>query len=208
MALAVPAIAQEFTTAQVLAKLDEKAKAFTSLEATLSSNQYLSDVKTPTQSGKVFIKMESGKPRLLWEVTEPKTDRMTVLIDKGFATAYFRDRKDVKRSPVDSNSDVYQLLVLGFGVPVSTIQRNYTAEAKGRQTVGSVQAVVLELKSITAATSKFPKVTLFLDPQTWTSIRTRVTERSGDYTDYGFSDVKLGKNVSDSVFNVKIPNPR
>jgi outer membrane lipoprotein-sorting protein len=203
--IAAPVFAQEFTTAQVLAKLDEKAKAFTSVEAKLSSVQVVEDVKTTPQSGKFFIKMANGKPRLVWDATEPKNERMLVLIDKGVGTVYFQDTKNVKRGKVDENSDVYQLLLLGFGVPAATLNRNYSAEVKAPQSVGSVQAVVLELKSITASTAKYPRITLYLDPQTWTPVRTRVYERSGNYNDYTYSDIKLNKNVSDSVFNVKIP---
>jgi len=204
--IAAPVFAQEFTTAQVLAKLDEKAKAFSALEADLSSAQVVADVKAPPKSGKLSIKMASGKPRLLWDVTEPKGERMTVLIDKGLATAYFRDDKTVKRNPVDENSDVLQLLVLGFGVPAATINKNYSAEVKGRQSVESIQAVLLELRSMTTATARFPRITLYLDPQTWSPIRTRVYERSGDYNDYMYSNIKLNKGVQDSVFNLKIPS--
>jgi outer membrane lipoprotein-sorting protein len=204
--IAAPVFAQEFTTAQVLAKLDEKAKVFSSLEADLSSAQVVADVKAPPKSGKLSIKMANGKPRLLWDVTVPKGERMTVLIDKGLATAYFRDDKTVKRNKVDENSDVLQLLVLGFGVPAATINKNYSSEMKGGQSVGSIQAVLLELRSMTTATARFPRITLYLDPQTWNPIRTRVFEKSGDYNDYTYSNIKLNKGVQDSVFNLKIPS--
>lgn len=203
--ISAPLFAQEFTTSQILAKLDENAKIFSSLEAKLSGVAVVDEVKAPAQSGKLYIKMEKSKPRLFWDVTEPKNERMKVLIERGMATVYFTDTKSVKRQPVDTNSDVHQLLVLGFGVPSSTINRNYSTEAKGRQTVGGVQAVVLELKSMTKETSKYPRVTLFLDPKTWTPVRTRIADRSDNYTDYNYSEVKLNKGVSDSVFNLKLP---
>ena len=206
--ISTPLFAQEFTTAQVMAKLDEKAKVFTSLEATLGNTQVTADVKAPKKSGKVFIKMDNGVPRILWDVTEPKTDKTTYLIEKGRFVAWDRVKNAVTRKQIDANSDLLQLLVIGFGVPNATLSKNYAAEVKGKQSVAGVQAVVLELKSITAATARFPKITLFLDPNAWTPLRTKIVEKgaiAGDYFDYEYSDVKLNKGIQDSVYNVKFP---
>jgi outer membrane lipoprotein-sorting protein len=203
-------LAQELTTAQVLAKLDEKAKVFTSLDATLSNSQVVADDKAPPQTGKLYIKMEKGgsAPRLLWDITEPKNAE-TYLIDKSGLLILNRSKKTVSRKPVGNNSDMLQLLVMGFGVSSATLTKNYKAEAKPRVTVNGVQTVPLELQSITEATAKFAKITLYLDPQTWTPVRTRIIEKgalSGDYNDFNYSNIKLNKGVSDSVFNLKLPN--
>jgi outer membrane lipoprotein-sorting protein len=83
---------------------------------------------------------------------------------------------------------------------------------KERQTVGNVQAVVLELKSTTAASAKYPKIIVYLDPQTWTPLRTRVIEKGAreqsNYNDFDYSNIKLNKGVSDSVFKLNIPNAK
>lgn len=201
------ALAQELTTTQVLAKLDEKAKVFKSLESSITNTQVVYGMKQPTKSGKIFIKKTADSAsRFLWDVTQPKEERMTVLIDKGQGTAYFRNSNSYSRRPVDPKGEVLQLLLIGFGVPSATLTRNYKPEVKGREAVGSVQAVVLDLVSVSTLTSRFPKLTLWLDPQTWTPVQTRITEKSGDYTDFGYSNIRLNKNVSDSVFNLKIPS--
>src|SRR4030095_9636102 len=95
--ISTPLFAQELTTAQVLAKLDEKAKVFTSLEATLSNTQVTADVKAPKKSGKVFMKMDKGVPRILWDVTDPKSDKTTYLIEKGRFVAWDRVKGGVQR---------------------------------------------------------------------------------------------------------------
>jgi len=203
-------LAQELTTAQVLAKLDEKAKVFTSLEATLSNSQVTADDKAPAQTGKLYIKTEKGgtTPRLLWDITEPKNAE-TYLIDKSGLLIFNRSKKTVSQKAIGTNSDMLQLLVMGFGVPSSTLTKNYKAEVKPRQAVNGVQTVPLELQSITQATAKFAKITLYLDPQTWTPVRTRIVEKgalSGDYNDFNYSNIKLNKVVSYSVFSPKLPN--
>ncbi len=204
--LAPAALAQEFTTAQVLAKLDEKAKVFKSLEASISNTQVVYDVKGPTQSGKIFIKVTNSVPRFLWDITQPKEERKIFLIDKGQGTGYFPNTNVYSQRAVDPKGETLQLLLIGFGVPSSTLIKNYNAEMKGREKIGEVQAVVLELASISALAAKFPKVTLWLDPQTWTPVQTRITEKSGDYVDFRYSNVRLNKNLSDSVFKLKIPS--
>jgi outer membrane lipoprotein-sorting protein len=200
------AFGQEFTAAQVLAKLDEKAKVFSSLEASVAHTQTVARLKHPTSKGKIYIKVAKGVPRYFWDVTEPKQERLRALIDKGQATLYFPNTNSYQRQKADANSEELQLLLIGFGVPSGTLKKNYIAEVKGREAVGDVNAVVLELTSISALTARFSKITLWLDPMAWTPVRTRVTEASKDYTDFNYSEIRLNKGVSDSKFSLKIPS--
>jgi outer membrane lipoprotein-sorting protein len=199
------AFAQDFTTAQVLEKLDEKAKAFSSLETSVSHAQVRDGLKFPTKPGKIFIKMAKGVPRFFWDVTDPK-EPTKILIDKGELKVYNPLANSARVERISANNEMLQLLLIGFGVPSTTLNKNYKPEAKGRESLSGVSTVVLELTSISAQTTRYPKITLWLDPKTWTPIRTRVVERSGDYTDFNYSDVKLNKSVSDSKFNLKIPS--
>ena len=79
--LASDAFAQEFTTAEVLARLDEKAKVFSSLETSVSHTQYRDGLKFPTEAGKIYIKM-SKAPRFFWNVTDPREPKQ-FLINSG-----------------------------------------------------------------------------------------------------------------------------
>lgn len=209
LALAIgPAAAfaqQELTTAQVMAKLDEKAKVFSSLEAAISKQQSVFGVKQPIQSGKIYMKMSKTGPRILFDITSPKKEAMTALIKDGAATVYFRASNTYREGRVNPNSDSLQLLLIGFGVASATIEKSYKPEVKGRETIEGVNAVVLELNSISAATGSFSKITLWLDPQTWTPVQTRVTEKTRDFNDFKYSKVRLNKNVSDSTFTLKLP---
>jgi outer membrane lipoprotein-sorting protein len=44
-----------------------------------------------------------------------------------------------------------------------------------------------------------------LDAKAWTPVQIRITARSNDTTDYKYSNVRLNKGVSDSVFKLNIP---
>src|SRR5215510_12303210 len=154
---------QEFTTAQVLAKLDEKAKAFSSLEASITRTHVTYGSKDPVQTGKIVIKMVNGEPRILLDITAPKAEQQTYLIKDGKVTVYYRSSNSYREGKIDPKSDALQLLLIGFGVPSSTVAKSYKPEVKGRQAMDGVQTVVLELTSISPVTARFGKITLWLD---------------------------------------------
>ena len=56
LSLTTAAVAQNLTTAQILAKLDEKAKVFKSVEASIVQQQVLSGVKKAPETGKIYMK--------------------------------------------------------------------------------------------------------------------------------------------------------
>jgi outer membrane lipoprotein-sorting protein len=194
--------AQEFTTAQILAKLDEKAKVFTSVQASLKNLGTNYGVVQPEQSGKLTISRPKDAPRIFFEITEPT--KAKVLIDKGKGTMYYPDDNTYRDMDVDSKGDALQFLLIGFGATADTINKGYKAEAKGRQMMGSVNAVVLDLTSISKSTEKFPMLKLWLDPQTWTPIQTRVGQSAKTYNDYKYSSVQLNRSIPESVFDLKM----
>jgi outer membrane lipoprotein-sorting protein len=195
--------AQEFTAAQILAKLDEKAKVFTSLQASIKNfGTNYGVVQAEPQSGKLIISRPKDTPRMFLDITEPR--KMKVLIDKGKGTMYYPDDNTYRDTSVDSKSESLQYLLIGFGATAETINKGYKAEAKGREMIGNVNAVVLELTSTSKATEKYPFVKLWLDPQTWTPVQTRVGQSAKTYNDYKYSNVQLNRSIADSVFDLKM----
>jgi len=201
---ASPLFAQEFTTAQILAKLDEKAKAFTSLQASIKNLSTNYGVVGVEQSGKLTISRPKDTPRIFFEISEPT--KMKVLIDKGKGTAYYPDDNTYRDTSVDSKGDALQYLLIGFGATAETINKGYKSEAKGRQMIGNVNAVVLDLTSIAPSTAEFPMLKLWLDPQTWNPVQTRVGQSAKTYYDYKYSNVQLNRTIADAVFDLKMRN--
>lgn len=195
---------QELTTQQVLAKLDEKAAVFTSLDASIAREQVSYGVKHPTATGKIYMKASKSGPMALLDITAPKAETMKALIRDGYAKAYFPTSNSYQNRKVDNNQ-IVQFLLIGFGSPSKNWSSSYSAAVAGREMIDKVNAVVLQLTSISSVTATFPKVTLWLDPQSWTPVRARLGKSSMDYTDFNYSNVKLNKGVSDATFDVKIP---
>jgi outer membrane lipoprotein-sorting protein len=199
-------VAQEFTTEQVMARLDEKAKVFTSLEASISQAQVVADTKAPVESGKIFMKTSKNGPSVLLDIASPKKVSKIALIKDGTATVHFRETNSYRKSTVDPKSNGLQLLLTGFGVPAATLNQFYKPQVTGRETIEGVSHVLLELTSTSASTGDVKKVTLWLDPKTWTPSQTRVNQKAkGDYVDFKFSNVKLNKGITDSRFKIDIP---
>jgi outer membrane lipoprotein-sorting protein len=199
------AFAQQPTTEQVLAKLDEKAKVFTSLETSVVREEFVVGTKT-SEKGKMYLKStKNGAPYALIDISEPKARATKGLVKDGSATLYSVSTNTYRRQKVDPKNDQFQLLLIGFGVPSSTIKKFYTPAVTGQETIDKVRAVVLELTPVTPQSSKFAKITLWLDPGTWTPVQTRLTEISKDYFDFRYSNVKLNKGVSDSIFKIDLP---
>ena len=206
LSLTTAAVAQNLTTAQMLAKLDEKAKVFKSLEASVVQQQVLSGVKKAPETGKIYMKAAKPAPMVLVDITSPKNAAKTALIKEEKALIFFREQKAYQESKIGPRGSVFDLVLTGFGVPAETLKKYYTAEAKGRETIDGVLAEVLELTSLPGQTGDVKKVTLWLDPKLWIPVQTRVTMRSNDTTDFKYSNVRLNRNLADSVFNVKIPS--
>jgi|SRR5688572_8407618 len=198
------AFAQELTTEQVLAKLDEKAKVFSSLEASIAKEEVILETKQTPEKGKVYLKTTKNGPYVFLDLSEPKSKATKALVKDGNGTVYFASSNSYQSKKVDPKSDLLQLLLIGFGVPSSTLKKFYTPKVTGRETIDGVRAVVLELPS-TSTTSNIEKVTLWLDPNTWIPVQTRTTEKSKDYFNFRYSNVKLNKGVSDSVFKLDVP---
>jgi outer membrane lipoprotein-sorting protein len=204
LALAGTTFAQSLTADQILAKLDEKAKVFQTFEASIVMVQILSDLKQPPESGKIYMRA-AGKssPMVLMDITSPTKSAKTALIRDGKATLYNRPQNNYQEYRADSNSNTFQLLLTGLGVSAENLKKYYMPEAKGRETIDGVATEVLDLTFLQPG--QFKKLTLWLDPKLWAPVQIRVTQRSNDTTDYKYSNVRLNKGVSDSVFKLSIP---
>ena len=200
---AIPcAFAQEMTADQILAKLDEKAKAFSSVQTSFTQRGVAKGVPTPEDFGTIVMAMSNGVPRILFDKTSTPPTR--VLIDKGKGTAYFVDDNTFSARNVDPRSDQVMLSLLGFGTRAETIKKGYSAKAKGKEVIGGVQAVVLELDSIAEFTKAYQVVTLWLDPQTWTPVQTRLAETSRSYYQFNYSKVQLNRPIPNGTFDLKM----
>jgi outer membrane lipoprotein-sorting protein len=200
-----PSRAQELSTKQVVDNMDQRAKMFSSLDASVSRTFTEYGVKAEDETGRIYMKKASPSHRIFYDVTAPAANRKTVLIDKGIGTIYFRNTNSYRTQPVGSANEVTELLMIGFGAGSETFGKSYSPAYKGRETLNGVQTVVLEL-SAKDQSAQFRTITLWLDPSTWTPLQTRVSQSSKTYSDFKYSNVRLNRGVADSVFKLDIPS--
>jgi outer membrane lipoprotein-sorting protein len=167
-------------------------------------SQVYSETKAPSESGKIYMKQGKSAPMVLLNITSPTRSVKTALVKDGKAVLYNRPQNSYQEHRVD-NSNVFQLLLTGLGVPAATLKKNYLPEAKGRESIDGVTTEVLDLPLQASQTGQIKKITLWLDPKTWSPLQIRLTMRSNDTTDYKFSSVRLNKGISDSVFKLNLP---
>jgi len=202
-----PAVfAQELTTKAVLDNMDKRSAVFSTLQATVKNVYVNYGVKQMDSSGSLYMQIVKGNPRVFWDVTIPKDQAMRTLIQNGKVTVYWPGSNSFREQALDPKSEALQYLLIGFGSPSANFTKGYKPELKARENMNGISTVVLELTSTSSTTKTFPKVTLWLDPATWTPVQTRLTEVSKDsYKDFKYSNVKLNKGLKDSDFNLKVP---
>jgi outer membrane lipoprotein-sorting protein len=205
LAVASGSFAQSVTTDQILAKLDEKAKVFQTFEASFVMVQVLTEVKTQPESGKIYMKAGKSAPMVMLEVTSPARAVKKVWVRDNKGVMYNRPQNVYQEYKIGPNSNAFELLLTGFGVSAQTIKKHYDPQAKGGEMIDGVATEVLDLTLLPNEPGPFRKVTLWLDPKTWTPVQIRLTEKGNNTTDYKYSNVRLNKGVSDSVFKIDIP---
>jgi outer membrane lipoprotein-sorting protein len=196
--------AQTYTSDQVLAKMDEKAKSFKSLEASVEvkSKQELTGSED-TDSGKVFLQATGKSARVKMELTEPKARRRFALVDKGLAQMYVPSQKNLQEGKVkDDNQSL--LLLLGFGVTSDRIKAAYNVGAAKQESFNKAPVTMLELtpKQLKGATYK--SIVLWISHTDWTPVKIQLYDGTLT-TSFTYKEKKLNKSLSDSIFKLDIP---
>jgi outer membrane lipoprotein-sorting protein len=203
--LAIPyALAQEFTTEQVVAKLDEKAKVFKSLQATIEHQKFASGRGQATEEGTLVLTPQNGSPKALLSYTKPLAKRY--LLDGGKATQYDADENRYQETKYDPKNESLAYLYMGFGTTADTIKKAWKPELKGREMLRGVNAVVLELRS-TEKAPKFELIRFWLNPATWTPIQTRLLGDAGNeksYDEFRYLTSAVNQPLPKDAFDLKL----
>jgi outer membrane lipoprotein-sorting protein len=190
---------------QILAKMDDNAKKFKSLDASIQRREWdsLTEVES-FDSGKIYIQTTKASPRIKLEFTEPKNSAKFVLIDNGKYQLYERHTNTLREAKAKDEEQL-QMLLIGFGVTSDKIQKSFNALAPVQETLNGETVSVLELQSKDTR-SKVGKVRLWLSQKDWTPDKTELTlAGSRDTWTFTYSDKKLNIPLSSSVFKLDLP---
>lgn len=210
LVFAASAGAQTFTADQVLQRMDEKAKAFKSLEANLQRTMVnflsrdLKGYKPDVQSGKIYAVSSGAAPKIKVDIDQPKQAAQSSLVADGWGRVYDRTPNTYAEKQLGANQDFAQLLLMGFGVTSDVIRKTFDVSIEKQETIDGKPSVVV-LLTAKQQTSSFPKVRLWMDTKEWIPVQTEVTERNQNTQTAKYTGVKLNKGVANSVFKLDIP---
>ena len=202
----IPSQAQgTYTLDQVLTKMEQNGKNFTSMQANMERTKVTVIVDDKVvDSGSVYFARRGKDPRIKVDITKPEQQRM--LIDQGKALLFFPKLKQVQEYFLGKNQDKAEFLLIGFGQSNQDIRKFYDAAIVGEEVINGQKTSILELKPKSAQVSSlFTNIRLWMDHQRWIPIQSKLTEASGDYMIIKFTNIKMNVKIPESVFDLKMP---
>jgi len=193
-----------YTLDQVFSKMDQTSKAFRSVETDLERTHVTVLVNDKDiASGKFYYSRRGKDPRVKMELTKPVSQYL--LIDKGKLQLYTPKQKQVQEGSLGQNQDkVEMFMALGFGSSSEDLMKNYNVTLAGEEAMDGRKTTVLDLKPKSSKLG-IKSFQLWLDQEKWVSVQLKATETSGDYFLLKYSNIKLNTNISDSIFDLKLP---
>lgn len=195
------------TTDAVLARMDAAAATFKGMTANIRMVSYTSIIKETTEEvGKISLR-------------SPKQRTVTALIEfekpdnKSYA---FRDKKAQIYLPKINTVQEYdfgkydslltQGLLIGFGTSSKDLQKNYTISGGTEETIGGQKTVKIELVPTTETIRQHvTRMELWIGAESGLPVQEKLYQKSGDYTQIVYSDMKLQPNLTDEQVKLKLP---
>ena len=189
---------------RVLSRMDEAARTFTSVEASVVWDEYQKVIdEAETEKGKVYFRREGSEIQMAADFVEP--DRKNVVYSGGKVQVYQPKIDQVTEYLAGKNrSDVDSFLVLGFGGRGHDLLKSYEVKFLGPETVSGVQAEKLELiPKSERLRNNIARILLWIDPVSGVSVQQQFFEPSGDYRLAKYSEIQINKKLPEECFKLK-----
>jgi outer membrane lipoprotein-sorting protein len=199
-----PSLHAQATLEQTFAKMDDVAKSFRTVDATLERTKVtvLVDEKD-VATGRLYYLRAGKEPRLKLDISKPVEQHL--LIDKGKGLFYQPKINQVQEFSLGGHANaVDQFMAIGFGQSSADLQKNYQVSFAGEEVVDGKKTAMLDLTPKTSLAG-IKTVRLWMDEQKGLSLQVKVVEAGGDYALYKYSNIKLNSAIPDSVFDLRLP---
>jgi len=195
---------QKWDLPGVLGMMDHSAKGFRTLTANIEHIKYTEVVKdTSTESGQIYVERDA-KMRIDFD----KPDLRTILRTGDSLFIYTPKINRVEEFNLGKNREmVDQYILLGFGTKTENIQKSYTIELKGEETLDDRKTVLLELTPRSDQIRKqISKIQMWIDEASWLPIEQKFFEAgSGDYLIFHYSKVFTHLKIDPGKFKQDWP---
>jgi outer membrane lipoprotein-sorting protein len=194
------------TAGDILAKMDATAPTFIGLTGDVTALSYTKVIEDKTEeSGSIYLK--KVKPKEIQVRIDFRTpDSRTIGFKGKKAELYFPKIKTVQEYDLGKTGLVEQFLLLGFGTSGKDLATAYDVKLVGEEKVGSQKGWHLELTPRKADLKKsLSKLELWMSENGAFPLQQKVTQPSGDYRVFTYSNVKLNPTLSADDLNLKLP---
>lgn len=208
LACAAAAGAGDDLLTATFAKMDDAAAHFKGLTADVkkvSHNEFLKE--DDVDSGKMAVRRGRGRElQARIDITSP--DPKQVGLNGRSVQMYFPKSNTEQILPMDKKTTtiVDQLLLLGFGSTSADLQGAYNVTLGGPDTIDGQKAVRLVL------TPKRPEnlgdvmnIELWISDVNGMAVQQKFNERSHDYVEAIYTNMKMAPNLPDSAVKLNVP---
>jgi outer membrane lipoprotein-sorting protein len=175
----------------VLAQMDKASASFRNAQAEVVWDQYVKVVDDhEQQSGTVFFDRKGGATEMAVRIEKP--DPKVVVYKNGELDFYQPKIDQESIFSAGANKSQYEsFLTLGFGGSGSDLKTNWDVTYQGKEQVGGVDTVKLDLKpKQQTVANNFSHVLIWVDPARAISLKQIFYAPSGDTKTVTYSNIK------------------
>jgi outer membrane lipoprotein-sorting protein len=193
-----------WTLDDILKRLDEEAKRFRGLTASLERTKVTVVVNDrSTESGQIYVRRDD---KMLLELSVP--EERTILRTGDDLYIFHPRTKRLEQYDLGKHRAlVDEYLLLGFGTSGNDLKRGFLVTILGEPTLGGRRVVLLELTPKSEQVrQQISKVHLWIDQATWLPVQQKFFETgSGDYFEIRYSQIVRNPSLPDSRFKPRWP---
>jgi len=190
---------------KILAKMDETAAKFRTAEANFTWTTFNSVVNEESgrQTGKIYFQRNGNETEMAADIGPP--DDQQVIFSQGKIQLYKSRTATVDVYDASAHRDEFEtFLVLGFGSSGNDMQKTFDITYGGGENIDGTDTVRLELVPKSDKIKQhFPKIILWINPQTGISVQQKLMEADGDYRLAKYSGIQLGQKIPAKMFQLK-----
>ena len=190
---------------QVLHSMDENAAKFRTAQADFAWTPYNAVINAldAPDKGKIYFR-KAGNDLQMAALFQPPDSRQ-IIFAHGKLQVYQPKTKILDVYDTSAHKDeVESFLVLGFGSSGEDLRKSFEIKYVGQEKIGDVQTGHLQLTPLsTKIKQSFPRIDLWIDPQSGMSLRQQLFQTGGDYRLADYTHIRPNEKVPDSAFKLK-----
>jgi outer membrane lipoprotein-sorting protein len=201
--------APAWTLEEVLAGMDRASDGFRDMSAAVERAAYTAFLdNSRSEFGRMyFVRGDRSRIRISLEEPAPRE----FLIDEGQVRIYNPRTNVLEEIALGEHEDKVEFMVIGFGTSRTEILGQYDVSLAGPDSAdgapgGRLLPVVDLVPKDPNVRRHFSQIRLWMDPETWTPVRTRAMQSGGDHLTVYFSEVAINEGVDGSAFSLDLPD--